>query len=102
MRGAVERTYALNELEEHRRTGQQEAVGLSAERYHAALAMVLAQIAVDFERAVERGDLADREDELSMGAPSGSSAPNRSDGPAREILSEILETSESRELDWLT
>jgi hypothetical protein len=67
MRGAVERTYALNELEEHRRTGQQEAVGLSAERYRAALAMVLAQIAVDFERAVERGDLPEREDELSMG-----------------------------------
>ena len=67
VRGAVERTLALKPTEDLRAAGAEEAAVMSPAQHRVGLSLLLAQTSRDLERSIERGDLAERTDELSYG-----------------------------------
>lgn len=66
IRGTVERTFTLNRLESQR-VGAEESKAMSEEQHRTSLTLLLAQVAGDFDRFLERGELRTRDDELSYG-----------------------------------
>lgn len=67
VRGAVERTYALDRVDELRDASAAEGAEMTAQQHRMSLTVMLAQIAGDFERLVDRGELPARAGELSYG-----------------------------------
>jgi hypothetical protein len=66
-RGAIERTLALRDADRHRAAGAAEGAAMSPAQHRVGLNLVLAQIAGDYDRAVDQGLVAARGDELSYG-----------------------------------
>lgn len=65
--GPTERTLALRQPDDHLAAADAEAAAMTGEQHRVALNLLLAQITRDFERAVERGDLPARSEELNYG-----------------------------------
>ncbi len=67
IRGTIERTYAIAELDALRERSDAEGRTMTADQLRGGLTLMLAQIAADFERLAAYGDLAPSYDYLSFG-----------------------------------
>jgi hypothetical protein len=67
IRGTVERTYAIAELDALRERSVAEGRELTVDQLRGGLTLMLAQIAADFERLAAHGDIAPSYDYLSFG-----------------------------------